>query len=218
MATDKSGLLIRGSDHVAVSDSDFHNLHNALNQIDNSFLTLSHNHFHWLRDDAIRGGGTSNLLIVDNTCEDNHPDGMNDRDHPDCIQLWTANTKAPTHDISIVNNRYRRGAGHATQFIFMGDEGHVGYRNITIDGNEALGSLFNGIAIGHAQNVRITNNALTSLCGPDYQFPKITSMIVTGAIDGLVMTNNKAGYFGTRGGNTNVTELGNTTTPCVNAH
>jgi hypothetical protein len=215
--TDRSGFDVRDSDHITVSHSDFHNLHNAFTYLNDTYMTISHNRFHNLRDDAMDGGGVSNFLIENNVCESNHPDGLADIDHPDCIQIWTAYAKAPAHDIIIRDNRYERGTGHATQFIWITDEGHVGaYENVTITGNVAVGSMFNGIGVQHVHNAIITDNVLTSICGPEEGFREMPTMIKTGAMDGLVMKNNRASFIGSIGGDTHVNSAGNVVTACVN--
>jgi hypothetical protein len=163
------------------------------------------------------GGGVSNFLIENNVCESNHPDGLADIDHPDCIQIWTAYAKAPAHDIIIRDNRYERGTGHATQFIWITDEGHVGaYENVTITGNVAVGSMFNGIGVQHVHNAIITDNVLTSICGPEEGFREMPTMIKTGAMDGLVVKDNRASFIGSIGGDTHVNSAGNVVTACVN--
>jgi len=158
LATDVSGLIIRNSDQVTLADSDFSHLHNALNQFSNTNLTVRGNHFHGLRDDGVRGGGSSHVLIENNRCEDNHPDPSDD-DHPDCIQFWTSGMTAVAHDITIRNNTYIRGKGRPTQGVFMRDEtNHLPYEGVKIYGNVIEGAGYNGITVFGAINPDIEDN------------------------------------------------------------
>jgi hypothetical protein len=163
LATDVSGMIIRNSDHVTVSDSDFHNLHNGLQHMDDTFLTVTHNHFHHLRDDGFRGGGSSNVLVTDNHCDSNHPDGAKDVDHPDCIQFWTSRTTASAHDITITGNSYDRGDGIQTQGVFVKDDvGTLPFQRLSISGNTIRGALWNGILVDGAVDPVIENNIVCS--------------------------------------------------------
>ncbi len=212
LATTVSGMLIRSTDNTSVTDSDFSYLHNAFQHNDDTNLTLARNEFHNLWDDAIRGGGSSQVTVQANHCYSNHPD-INDKDHPDCIQFWTSNTKAGVSDIKILDNRYERGTGTATQFIFMGNELKLTYENVVISGNVGFGSLWNGIAINHAKNVTISNNTLISSCDKEYG-QVLISRIVTGTVDGLTIENNKVGAIMSRGTDSNVTDRHNITVGC----
>ena len=186
LATDESGVLIRFSKYVTVEYSDFHNLHNGLEQADNKWLIVRANHFHHLRDDGLRGGGSSNVLVEGNHCDSNHPDGPADTDHPDCIQFWTSNTKQSAHDIVIINNTYDRGDGFPTQGIHIRDEvGSLPFQRVTVKGNIVKGALYNGIEVFGAQDVTISGNQVCQLKGQQ-------SWIVARHTDRVTVTNNSA--------------------------
>ncbi len=222
LSTLVSGMQIKESKFVTVSGSDFSFLHNGISQLHNEHLTLAGNHFHNIRDDGIRGGGSNFVSVIGNQCYDNHPDGKADNDHPDCIQFWTLTMTEVQHDIDIENNSYKRGNGHATQFIFMrGDwsdkPGKVfsSYANITIKGNNDLGSINNAIMVSNAKNVTIVGNTLTGLCAPEYgrqQTPWIRLL----KVDGATVTGNSAMKIKIGGelGNANVKASQNTLTNC----
>lgn len=214
LETDVSGVMVRSSHHIMLTDNDFHNLHFAIQHVNDDFLTVRNNEFHDLRDDGVRGGGSSDVLIEGNHCHSNHPDGAADVDHPDCIQFWTTNVETPSHDIVIKDNRYERGSGHATQFIFLGNENHIPYQRVTITGNSAIGSSWNGIRVSEGRDVDITENRLTSLCAPD-EGKKLVSWIATGGIGRLDLERNSAGAFVELGGDTQVTEKNNMKTNCA---
>ena len=163
LATDPSGPVILGGHDVLVEDSDFHNLHNGLGQFNIINLTVRRNQFHNLRDDGLRGGGSSNVLVEDNFCHDNHPD-VDDPDHPDCIQFWTGRTTEAAHDIVIRDNRYERGSGQPVQGIFFSDELKIyHYQRLTISGNVMIGALWNAIMIGGATDPIIEGNVVCAL-------------------------------------------------------
>jgi parallel beta-helix repeat protein len=163
LEADTSGMLIRDSTHVIVADSEFRNLHTALDLIDDEFLAITGNRFHNNRDDGIDAAGSSNVLIADNHCESNHPDGAADTDHPDCIQFWTRRTTTIAHDIAIVGNVYERGTGGATQGIFMRDEvGTMPFRNVVIRGNIVKGSQAGAIEVWGATGVDVVGNLVCS--------------------------------------------------------
>jgi hypothetical protein len=166
LATDVSGILIRNSNHITVAQSEFRNLHWALDHVDDDHLTVIGNHFHNNRDDGVRGGGSSNVLIADNRCDSNHPDGAADTDHPDCIQFWTAHTTVSAHDIMIVGNVYERGTGGATQGIFIRDDvGTLPFHNVIIRGNIMKGSLAGAIEVWGATDVDVVGNLVCSQSG-----------------------------------------------------
>jgi parallel beta-helix repeat protein len=163
LGSDISGMLIRNSNRVTVADSEFRNLHSALGLYGDDHLTITGNRFHNNRDDGIDVAGSSNVLIADNHCESNHPDGAADTDHPDCIQFWTKGSTTIAHDIAIVGNVYERGTGGATQGIFMRDEvGTLPYRNVVIRGNIIKGAQAGAIEVIGATDVDVVGNLVCS--------------------------------------------------------
>lgn len=188
LATEKSGFLIRNSSHVMVRDSEFRHFHNAIGHLDDDHLTITGNWFHDLRDDGIRGGGSSFVTISRNRFDSMHPDA-DDVDHPDCIQFWTTNTKASAHDIVIVDNLYTRGSGRSVQGVFLGNEASIPYQTVTITGNIFAGTGYNGIVVKFVKGLVITNNVVA-------RYPDQTSRIrVIQGLD-VVVNDNRAAEFG----------------------
>jgi Right handed beta helix region len=188
LTTAESGFLIRSSHDVSITDSDFSYLHFAVAHFESDHITFSRNNFHNLRDDGIRGGGSSWVKIDYNHCWSNHPD-QSDTDHPDCIQFWTSNTKASAHDITISNNTYERGSGLQSQGIFMRDEKEeFPYRNVAITNNVIKGAGWNGIAVMHADGLRIEGNDVIPGCD-------MNSWIRVQQARDAVVTNNYAGGY-----------------------
>jgi Ca2+-binding RTX toxin-like protein len=157
---DKTGLLLRQSSNVTVSNSQFQQLGNGVTLVDNNGVTLTGNNLHDIRTDGIHGGGSSNVLISQNTFKDFYEVAG---DHSDAIQLWTQNTTARVHDITITDNVMLRGAGNAFQGVFMNDEvGTLGFDNVKIADNLMAGTLYNGIHVIHGNNVEVSGNTIDS--------------------------------------------------------
>lgn len=193
---DQSALLIRNSSNVSVTNSEFHQLQNAVAHVDSDHITVSNNYFHEIRTDGVHGGGSSFVTISQNYFSDFSPVAG---DHGDAIQFWTAGTTASAHDITISNNIVMRGAGGLVQGVFMRDEsGVLPYQNVNIDSNFIAGAMNTGIGVGGGTNVSVTNNEVVAL--PD-QKSGITLMSVTNG----TMANNQATQYAPSG-NTNVTE------------
>lgn len=156
---DSAPFLIRGSQNVAVTNSEVTHARYGISMLDNSGVTISGTYFHDLRTDGVRGGGNSNVTITKNIFTDFYPA---DGDHPDAIQFWTTNTSASASNITITDNVILRGDGAAMQGIFMRDEvGNLPYKNVTISGNVVVGGMYHGITVGNAEGLTVTNNEVT---------------------------------------------------------
>jgi Ca2+-binding RTX toxin-like protein len=160
-ADDAIAFLIRTSQNVSVTNSEFHELEDAIQQLDNNGITFNGNTFHDLRTDGIRGGGSSNVTITNNTFGDFYPIAG---DHPDAIQFWTSNETAGVHDITVTGNLFYRGVGGPAQGVFLNDEvGNLPYTHVTITGNTIIGGMYNGIMIVDGNDVTITGNNIVGL-------------------------------------------------------
>jgi Ca2+-binding RTX toxin-like protein len=180
---DVRGLLVRESQNVSVSDSEFRDLADGLSHIDSAGLTVARNEFHHITYDAVRGGGSSNVTISGNYFHDFFPKVG---DHPDVIQFWTTNTTASAKNIVITDNAFVRGAGAAVQGIFMRDQvGTLPYDGVTITGNVVAGGMYHGLSITGARNVKIDDNIVQG-------FIDMKSWIRLEKVDGATVTNNSA--------------------------
>src|SRR3546814_514909 len=83
-------------------------------------------------------------------------------DHPDAIQLWTTNTTESARNISITGNVFERGDGDIIQGIFLRDQsgGKLPYQDVTISDNIVLGGMYNGISVGNANGLVMTDNVV----------------------------------------------------------
>lgn len=153
------GIMIRWSSDVIVKSSEFYNLRFGVTILDNVGINIFGNYFHDIRTDGVRGGGTSNLNISNNSFSDFYPLL---EDHPDAIQLWTTNATESAYNIVISNNLITRGGGSKIQGIFLRDQGDVlPYKNVSIVGNVVVGSLYHGITVDGGERVYIDHNTVT---------------------------------------------------------
>lgn len=183
---DKSPIMIRGSRHVTIADSDFQQLFHGISFLDSEHLIFTGNAFHDLRTDGIRGGGSSHLLIRGNVFTGFKPAP---KDHPDGIQLWTTNTKAAARDIVIEGNVIIRGNGAPTQGIFIRDTfNQFPFEGLVVRNNLVIGGLFNGIGIGGSTGAVVENNMVVP-------FPGQKSWLRVGIAHGMRLSGNRAGAY-----------------------
>ena len=203
------GILVRTSDGVSVENSQFHNLGVGLSHLDSSHLDFSNNTFKDIRADGIHGGGSSNVVIANNSFSDFYRESG---DHPDAIQFWTTNTTTSAHDITIKDNLIVRGDGTQAQGIFVSDQssGKLPYVNLTITGNTVIGSMYNGIAVSYANGANISGNTVVG-----YQDMKAW-ILVKGTTDATV-SGNVTSQLSIDTTNTNLIKTGNTTVPLTTA-
>jgi Ca2+-binding RTX toxin-like protein len=185
-ADDKSGLIIRESRHVSVTNSEFQQLDNALSHLNSEYLHFSGNRFHDIRTDGVRGGGSSNVKVVNNHFTDFYPAPG---DHPDAIQFWTGGTTASAVNIEVSGNIIVRGSGGPVQGIFFRDQGDsLPYQNVSITGNSVTGGMWNGIMVDGGRNITIADNRVFSL-------PDMKSYIRVENVDLAVVANNSALHY-----------------------
>src|SRR3546814_3504194 len=80
----------------------------------------------------------------------------------DLIQLCTTNTTESASNISISGNVFERGDGDIIQGIFLRDQsgGKLPYQDVTISDNIVLGGMYNGISVGNANGLVMTDNVV----------------------------------------------------------
>jgi len=165
-SNDPGGLLmIRGSTHVVVSNSEFQQARYALSHLDSEHVLITGNSFHDLRTDGVRGAGTSNITISNNTFTDflAHPG-----DHADAIQFWSAGETKAAKNITIVDNVISRGDGQPMQGIFIRDNlSKLPFENVTITGNIVLGGSYNGLTVMGSVGLELYDNIVVGQKGVD---------------------------------------------------
>lgn len=185
VSNDTGLMMVRGSSNVAVTNSEFQQAWLGLSFLDNDGLTVTGNNFHDIRTDAVRGAGTSNVVISNNYFTDFYPRWGNssaDGDHPDAIQLWTSGETESARNITITDNVIVRGNGDPMQGIFLRDQvGNLPFENVTVTGNTVIGGMGNGIGIGGANNLTVANNNVIAIDGQksNINIGKVTNATVS---------------------------------------
>lgn len=155
VAQGSNAAMVRNSSNVSITNSDIHDLGTGINHLNSDHLNFSNNTIHNLESDGIRGGGSSYVTVSGNHFTDFFPTAA---DHPDAIQFWTTGTTTTTHDLTITNNVYVRGAGTQIQGIFVGNENQIPFENVTITGNAIIGGMYHGISLSYGDHVTVANN------------------------------------------------------------
>ena len=197
---DASALQIRASDGVVVKNSEFHDLKMGISHLDDRNLTVTNNSFHDIRIDAVRGGGSSDVTITKNYFTDF--DSVSG-DHSDAVQFWTSNVTTLTKNITVSDNVMVRGAGTAYQGVFMRDETNAGYENVQVTNNLVVGSLYHGITVDSATNVKVSGNTVAGL-------PDQMAWIRVVDSKGVLVSGNSTTLLDVAT-NTNLTQTNNTT-------
>jgi len=205
---DGGGLLIERSENISVTRSEFQELFFGIHHTGVTGLRISGNRFHDIRMDGIRGGGSSKVLISDNSFRDFHPLGMGGTgDHADAIQFWTTNSTRSASDITVTRNDFVRGTGRHIQGIFLNDEvGNLPYRQVTITGNLIAGGEWNGVYVAGGAEVTIKDNVIAG-------FTDMSSEIRLKNVDGVVVTGNSANAYLIANTVTRAQVAGNVTAP-----
>ena len=188
---DVNGMRIQACSNISITNSEFQQLYNAITDLSNTNVIIANNAFHDIRNDGIDNGGTSNIVISGNTFTNFHPVGAvgTTGDHADAIQFWTSNTTTDASNIVITNNTFVRGTGSYIQGVFVTDQVGVHFDNVTITGNMLVGTEYNGIEVGNAHNLNISNNTVESYAG-------VLSQIVVDGSTGVNLNRNvAAGYL-----------------------
>lgn len=190
---DQGLVLVQNSANVTVSNSEFQQGFAAVSHVNSTNVTIANNYIHDIRTDAIRGGGTSNLLITGNYITDIYPVAG---DHQDGIQIWGKNVKDATN-IVVENNTIVRGAGAALQGVFItSGVGEADMSNVTVRGNTVIGGLANGVRVGRADGVLVENNLVVGL--EDQR----SAIMVSSSTNARVVNNNATGFQLDDGGDT----------------
>jgi len=152
------GLYFTNSSGVRVEKSSFSGFRNGVVLSGCHDAVIEGATFRRLGADGVTSAGASRLLIKDNDFADFAPTPGS---HPDAVQLFTRNATASAEDITIVGNRIRRGSGGIMQGIFITDQtGALPYRRVVIRDNVIEGSMYNGIAVAHAEDVEVSGNTV----------------------------------------------------------
>lgn len=203
---ESSLMMVRNSQNVTVSNSEFFNGWHGVCMLNNTGLNIVDNSFHDMRTDGVRGGGNSDLMIARNMFTDFYPAAG---DHTDAIQIWSTNTTQAAKNITITDNLVVRGDGAPTQGVFVRDTFNtLPFENVTITNNMIAGGLYNAIAVNGVASGTIANNTVAG-------FPDQKSWIRTENITNMDIKDNKATWYSlnspNKGTETNNTQIATVT-------
>lgn len=154
---DTTGLFVRSSTNVTVTNSEFTGLVRGITHLDAIGFTVENSYFHDMRSDGVSGGGSSHVTIANNFFTNFYP---NATDHPDAIQFWTRNETTVATDITITGNVMVRGdKGYQFQGVFIRDDyGTLHFTDVDVTDNIVLGGLYNGIYFDGVDSGTATGN------------------------------------------------------------
>lgn len=161
-----TGILVAQGEGIEVADSHFAGLGSGVVMSRVARFRILRNTFEGQRSDGINIGEGREGLIEGNECRGTR---IRDKEHPDCIQLFSRPTSPPTADIVIRGNK----ATGATQGIGMFN--HVrngvddgGYDRILIEDNELAVGFPNAIGLVDARSSAVRNNRISTYPGSRY--------------------------------------------------
>jgi hypothetical protein len=150
------GLKIAGGTDITLEDSSFagFRISAALSRIDR--FRVSRITFTAMRSDGLQVAESRHGIIEEVECRDTL---IRDKEHPDCIQLWSRPTSPPTSDIIIRKNK----AVGNTQGISLFNHARDGvddggFDRITIEDNDVDVSYPDGITIVAGRDSIVRNN------------------------------------------------------------
>ena len=116
----QNGLSVTNSSDVQISNSEFDDFYYGagFRIVDN--LRILNNNIHSMDFDGLRLAQVTNTLIQGNRLHD--MDGPVDGGHRDMIQFWTAETSAPSANVTIRDNTMDIGDGRMIQSLFIYNE------------------------------------------------------------------------------------------------
>jgi hypothetical protein len=166
------GVFIVGGLNVQISDNKFQGFKSGivLTRVDR--FRLSNNEFRLMRSDGIQVAESHMGAIEQNRCLETH---IRDKEHPDCIQMWSRPTSPPTADIVIRKNTVvglTQGVGLFNHVRDGVDDG--GFDRITIEDNDINGGLPQGIGLMSGRDSVVRNNRVATLPGSKY----LTNIII----------------------------------------
>ncbi|SFQ56841.1 right-handed parallel beta-helix repeat-containing protein [Donghicola eburneus] len=160
------GLSVRGNDGFTLTDSALHGFMIGASFGNSTNVSVTGNDISEMRIDGLTFTKMQNVTIAGNTIHDflRSPTAG---DHADMIQFWTNGNVTPTTDIRILNNTLMIADGDPTQGIFIGNEAlaqgfgeEMFYDGLEISGNTLLLEHLNGIYVGGARDLVVSENTV----------------------------------------------------------
>jgi parallel beta-helix repeat protein len=176
--------LIRNSQDITITGNHVSGYLHGLQVFESTDITVQGNEITEIIGDGIRLAGVQNVDVSGNHLHDFFAT-TNEYTHSDFIQLWSTNAQIESRDVTISGNLLDAGNGNSAQGIWMrnelndtgADRSYV-YENLVITDNVIYTGSPNGIGIGVADGVTVSNNTLlwnpeatTLINGREYSWP-----------------------------------------------
>jgi parallel beta-helix repeat protein len=181
---DGYGIMLTDSNHVAILDSTFQQLHGAITAGRVTDLIVAGNDISQAREGVQVGqidGGLFDRNYLHNM-DPNYAAG----DHADNFQVHNGNGIGASNNLVFTNNvMIEDGGGWGVHGIYINSERYregIQHTNIIIENNYFQGSSLHGISVNYADNVVIRNNTLTSSGSNDFYIPAILARSIHGGI------------------------------------
>lgn len=161
------GIKVLSSSDVEVRNNRFQGLRSGVSVTLSQDFVVAGNTFKWMRSDGIDVARSRKGLVEGNACSDTR---ILEKEHPDCIQLWSRPDVAPTADIVVRGNRAEGGTQGIGAFNHVRDGvNDGGFDRILIEDNIINVSRPNGITLNDARGSIVRNNRVTTLPGAKWR-------------------------------------------------
>lgn len=160
------GVLFNVGENIEIGETRFTGLKNGIVMSGTTGFRIVQNTFTGMRSDGMTIGTSRSGLIEGNDCSGTR---IRDKEHPDCIQLFSRPTAPPTADVVIRKNR----AAGKTQGILLANHTRAGvndggYDRILIEDNDLTVGFPNAIALIDARDSIVRNNRVNTFPGSEY--------------------------------------------------
>ena len=157
------GVEFVDSTEFVITNSQFAGFRTGLLIGQSSDFKVIGNTFTRMSSDGMNAAMSRRGLIEGNTCTDFK---ILDREHPDCVQIWSRPKAPPTSDLIIRRNTSRgamqgfSGFNHTRKGVNDG-----GFDRITIEDNDVESTYVHGVSLTEARDSVVKNNRIKSLPG-----------------------------------------------------
>lgn len=170
---DGTGIMVRGSTDVAISNSKFEQLFRGVAVMQSERVAIQSNEITDMRSDGVVATAVNGIVIDSNRMYEFKPEVP---DHADFIQFWNTGQTQGCSNITITNNVMTQNyfSGVATtgvQGIFISDPFEYGFQNILIQNNLIWSNeQYNGITVNGATGLTVIDNTVLSKSNDQMQF------------------------------------------------
>jgi len=182
---ERSGFNVTDADHLVIDGVRFVRFtRNGIGLGRVSDARVTNNVFTDMGSDGIDIAMSRRVVVDHNRCVDFHPTvGA----HPDCVQLWSRPTDAPTADIVISNNEATGDMQGFTAFNHVRPDASGipvndgGFDRITIENNIAKVSSYHGVTLAECRDCIVRHNRAQSLPNPAFPRARAWIKVIGGA-------------------------------------